>query len=184
MVDVAPPGAMLEVRVRALLTHLSLADSAPSLTFACEMVRRSLHAEARATSLLGLEPARANKMHKSNAVRSMSPQVGTHHSHHGTAHSHRSMHARVAQPCRGTRCRVCRQPSAVRLSFSVLRSCMAFGRLRSASASASTKPRIDTITGDEGALRSSVPRRARAMRTASAPLALRLPARRRSTSRY
>ena len=113
MVDVAPPGAMLEVRARALLTHLSLADSAPSLTFACEMVRRSLYAEARATSLLGLEPARANKMHKSNAVRSMSPQVVTHHSHRGTAHSHRSMHARVAQPCRGTRCRVCRQPSAV-----------------------------------------------------------------------
>ena len=50
MLDVAPPDAMLEVRARALHTRRSLADSARSLTVACEMVRRFLYAEARATS--------------------------------------------------------------------------------------------------------------------------------------
>ena len=37
-----------------------------------------------------------------------------------TAHSLCSMHARVAQPWRGTKCLVCRQPSTVRMPFSLL----------------------------------------------------------------
>ena len=37
-----------------------------------------------------------------------------------TAHSLCSMHARVAQPWRGTKCLACRQPSTVRMPFSLL----------------------------------------------------------------
>ena len=150
MVDVAPPGAMLEVRARALHTRLSLADSAPSLTFACEIVRRFFYSEARATSFLGLEPARANKIHKSNAVWSMSPQVWARTTRTAGPHTLTAA-CTVASPSPAEvhdAVPAC-QPSTYGFTHVILSATLAcaaqVGRLRSASATASLAVRAGLL---------------------------------------
>ena len=141
MVDVAPSGAILEVRARAVHTRRLPAHSAPSLTPACEMFRRSLYAEARATSLLGSSRCARTK------CTSPTPSGRC---RHRWAHS-----TLIAGPHTFTAACTRASPSpaevydALRVasppprctSFSVLRSRVLLGRLGSASASASTGPR-------------------------------------------